>query len=222
MANGGEYVFVDESGDPGFPGANPLYILVGSHMNEATHRDVTAHVAAFRYFHGVNREFKDWGGLLKSPPTIQWRTLMEYLCDRTIAGDITTTAIWLDKAVYQGNRGPYTAPGQSTLFRHFQIRRLLERQRPRSPWGRDVDIVLDRWSMSQAQRVNLEKYIRNNWHLQPVGNVTTVDSTYVDMIQIVDLFTRLVRTVIEGTADAEQTALAGKLMTIIEIRGGLY
>lgn len=86
----GEFIFIDESGDPGDPailGASPLYLLVATHMDEMTYRDFTAHVAAFRYFHGVNREFKAWGGLLKMPPTIQWRTLMEYLSDRTVAGD---------------------------------------------------------------------------------------------------------------------------------------
>jgi len=143
----GEFIFIDESGDPGDPailGASPLYLLVATHMDEMTYRDFTAHVAAFRYFHGVNREFKAWGGLLKMPPTIQWRTLMEYLSDRTVAGDITTTATWMDKATYKANRGPYLAPGQSTLFRHFQIRLLLERHRARRAWGPDVDIVLDR------------------------------------------------------------------------------
>jgi hypothetical protein len=191
-------------------------------MSELVHRDFTAHVAAFRYFHGVNREFKDWGGLLKSPPTIQWRTLMDYLCDRTVAGDITTTANWLDKATYKVNGGPYLVAGQSTKFRHFQIRLLLERHRKRRAWGSEVDIVLDRWSMSQEQRINLENYIKGNWHLRPVGHVTTVDSAYVDAIQVVDLLTRLARRIADGTANAEQLAWAGRLLDIHEVQKGIY
>lgn len=191
-------------------------------MDEATHRDFSAHVSSFRYFHGVNREFKDWGGLIKVPATIQWRTLMEYLSNRTMAGDITTTANWMDKATYKGNGGPYLNPGQSSLFRHFQVRLLLERHRPRRAWGRDVEIVLDRWSMSQAQRANLESYIKGNWHLQPVGNVTTVDSTYVDGIQVADLLTRLARAIADGTATADQRTWGGKLLDIGEVKKGLY
>jgi hypothetical protein len=218
----GEFIFIDESGDPGYPGANPLYLLVASHMSEAVHRDVTAHVAGFRYFHGVNREFKDWGGLLKSPPTIQWRTLMEYLCGRTVAGEITTTATWLDKATYKANKGPYLVAGKSTEFRHFQVRMLLERHRKRRTWGVDVDIVLDRWSMSQAQRINLENYIKDNWHLQPIGHVTTVDSAYADALQIVDLLARLARRVADGSANTEEITWAGKLMDLQEVKKGLY
>lgn len=218
----GEFVFIDESGDPGYPGSNPLYLLVASHVNETVNRDLTAHIAAFRYFHGVNREFKDWGGLLKMPPTSQWRKLMEYLCDLTVAGDVATTATWLDKPTYKTNNGPYLSPGQTTKFRHYQIRRLLELHRQRRMWGPDVDIVLDRWSMNQTQRVDLENYIKNNWNLQPVGHVTTVDSTYVDMIQIVDLLARLARRVAEGKADVDQQTWAAKLMRLHEIKKGYY
>ncbi|MEX1100861.1 MAG: DUF3800 domain-containing protein [Actinomycetota bacterium] len=222
MGGSGEYVFIDESGDPGFPGANPIYILAAAHMSEAVHRDITAHISSFRYFHGVNREFKDWGGLVKSPRTQQWRSLMGYLGACVGNGDVAITATWMNKAKYQANRGPYLQPGQTTLFRHFQIRLLLERHRARRQWGKDLDVVLDRWSMSQSQRVNLENYVKNNWNLQPIGNVTTVDSQYVEMVQVVDLLTRLARRIVEGKADAEEQAFATQVLHIHEIERGLF
>jgi hypothetical protein len=94
--------------------------------------------------------------LLKSPPTLQWRTLMEYPCDRTMAGEISTTATWLDKAKIQEQRRALSGHRESTEFRHFQVRILLERHRKRRQWGPNVDIVFDQWSMSQAQQINLE------------------------------------------------------------------
>jgi len=76
--------------------------------------------------------------------------------------------------------------------------------------------------MSQEQRLNLENYIKNNWRLQPVGHVTTIDSAYLDAVQVVDLLARLVHRVVEGKADAEQTTWAGKLFDLHEIKKGLY
>jgi hypothetical protein len=148
---------------------------------------------------------------------------MAFLGDLTEAGEITTTAHWLRKDTYRSGGGPYLFPGSDTTkFRHFQLRLLLEHHRKRRTWGDAVDIVLDRWSMSQEQRHNLEDYIRGNWKLQPIGHVTTVDSAYVDSVQIVDLYARLVRRVVEGKATDEQESLCHRLMDVKEVVRGLF
>lgn len=222
MSGWGEFVFVDESGDPGFPGHNAIYLLVACHMDERTYADVYSHLVAFRYFHGVNREFKDWGGLTKVPPTQQWQSFMGFLRDRSLAGDVAITCTWINKPTYRSNGGPHTDLGQSSRFRNFQLRRLLETHKARNGWGPNVDVILDRWSMSHEQRVNLETYIKTNWNLRPIGSVSTVNSAYVDMIQAVDLLTRLARKVIEGSVTQELHDLAEDLMTIRELRKGLF
>jgi hypothetical protein len=51
--------------------------------------------------------------------------------------------------------------------------------------------------------------------------VTLVDSLYCDLIQIVDLYTRLARLVVAGTASTEQRDLATRLFQLHEIKGGL-
>jgi hypothetical protein len=63
-----EFIFIDESGDPGFPGSNPIYILSAVHMNAAAFNSFRLHLASFRYFHEVTRELKDWDGLLRDTP----------------------------------------------------------------------------------------------------------------------------------------------------------
>jgi Protein of unknown function (DUF3800) len=218
-----EFIFIDESGDPGYPGSNPLYILSAVQMNAAAFNRFRLHLASFRYFHEVTREFKDWGGLLKGNVTPQWRSLMHFLADMTEAGEISATTTWLNKTHYRTGGGPYLYAGaDTTRFRHFQVRLLMHRHKSRSPWGDNLDVVLDRWSLNEAQRRNLEDYIKNNYALQPVAAVTTVDSAYVDAVQIADLYTRLARRVVEGTVDDEQRAICARLMELCQIVGGLY
>ena len=53
-----EFLFADESGDPGLKG-NPISLLVGLHTDEPTLDEIRKHLAAFRYHHGVLRKFKD-------------------------------------------------------------------------------------------------------------------------------------------------------------------
>lgn len=216
-----EYVFVDESGDPG-PDGNPVYILVGMHFDEDVLDRVRRHLAAFRYHNDVVREMKvqRWADKL-TPTTLH---LLRYLADLTDAGEIITTANWLHKGTYRANRGPHLhGAGHTSEFRHYQLRRLLERHRGRATWSTETDLVLDRWRMTLEQRGNLEEYLRNNYSLRPrLAYVTLVDSQYCDPIQIVDIFGRLARRVVETRASTEEQNLAKRLMDIAEVRGGLY
>jgi hypothetical protein len=183
---------------------------------------VNRHLTNFRYHHQVVREFKAqrWRDKL-SPVT---RMLLGYLADLTDADEVGGTANWLSKDKYRAGKGPYlAAAGDTWKFRHYQLRRLLERHIGRRPWGTELDLVIDRWKMPPEQRLDLEKYLHGNYSLRPaIANITIVDSIYVDMTQVVDIYSRLARRVIQGTATPEETALAGRLMDLHEITGGLY
>jgi hypothetical protein len=215
------YIFVDESGDPGLDG-NPRYMLVGMQMDEDGLTRFRQHLTAFRYHHEVVKELKAQRFADKLSP--QARHLLDFLADLTDDGYIASTATWLEKEKYRKGGGPYLAKtGTTWQFRHFQLRLLLERHVSHVTWAAETDLVIDRWKMSLDQRGNLEQYLRGNYNLRPVfANITTVDSVYCDPIQVVDIYGRLLRRVVEGGAEADESALAHRLMEIHEIKGGIY
>ena len=221
VAQGKEFIFVDESGDPG-TGGDPVYILIAMHVDLPALDDIRRHLAAFRYHHDVVREFKDQRWAEKLSPAS--RHLLEFLADMTDSGEVTSTAIWLKKDRYRSGGGPYLSkPGEAVRFRNFQLRLLLERHVGRRPWGENVDLVIDRWRMSLDQRRNLEDYIHGNFKLRPrIASITAVDSAYADPIQVVDIYARLVRRVVLGRAEDPERALAGRLAYLSEVTRGLY
>jgi len=223
MTGGGkEFLFVDESGNPGPDESDPFYILIGVHIEEEPLAQTRKHLAAFRYHHDIFKEYKDqgWSNKLSSPTL----NLLDFLAHMTDEGDIAATANWLRKSTYKRRKGPYlSAPKQTFLFRNFQLRLLLERHRTRKPWGERFDLVVDRWRLSWDQRRDLEDYLRDNYGLRPVvSSITMVDSLYADPIQAVDVYARLARRVVDGSATPEERTLNGRLMDLREVTGGLF
>jgi hypothetical protein len=93
----------------------------------------------------------------------------------------------------------------------------------RRRWSEAVDLVIDRWAMTLDQRKNLEEYLRGNFKLRPVIPwITLLDSAYCDPIQVVDIYSRLVRRVVTGVGTREEVALCDRLVDLEEIRRGLY
>jgi hypothetical protein len=216
-----EFIFVDESGDPG-PDGNPIYILLALHVAEPTLDRIRRHLVAFRYHHDVTRELKvqRWADKFSAPA----RHLLGFMADLAEEGFAVTTGNWLQKDRYRAGGGPYltTTEGEAVRFRNYQLRRLLERHAERRRWSSAVDVVIDRWRMSAEQRRNLEEYLRGNFKLRPaIRWITLVDSSYCDTIQAVDIFSRLVRRCVTARGTPDEMALCARLVDLEELRGGL-
>lgn len=219
-----EFVVVDESGDPGVAGT-PIYLLVALHTDEDGLHEIRRHLTAFRYITGAHKEFKDasWAKKTLSPGNSLDR-LLDPVAQLVDDGEVTITATWLDKQTYRANNGPYLtgASGDTTKFRHYQLRRLLEECVARRTWGTATDLVIDRWAMTEERRRNLEDYLKGNYRLQPLPWITLVDSVYCDFVQVVDIISRVVRRCVEHRAEPAEQALCARLASVTEIKRGLY
>lgn len=219
-----EFVVIDESGDPG-PLGERIYILAAMHAGEAALHELRSHLTSFRYHSGFTKEFKDARWAREGwKPDERLDHFLGAVADLSDEGALTTTAVWLDKEEYKKNNGPYLrgVEGDTTRFRHFQLRRLLETHVGRRKWIEATDLVIDRWAMTNEQRRNLETYLSENFRLRPVPWITLVDSVYCDFVQVVDVLTRIVRRCVTNVASEEERALCARLADVRHLRGGLY
>jgi hypothetical protein len=89
-----EFIFGDESGDPG-PAGEPIYILAAVHMKDRVLHHVRYCDAAFRYHSQITKEYKDQNWAAKIGPA-GLRILMA-MADFTDRGEVHSTVTWLDK-----------------------------------------------------------------------------------------------------------------------------
>ena len=155
-----DYIFVDESGDPGYamdPDSGDLlsssyYVATVLHLCDDAFRDLNSHVAAFRYYSGLNRE-------LKIPSQkVEFTRLIDPIRALTEGGrNIWASVVYVDKVRYTGS---YLKPGgerpASTFrFRNYILRRLLEHHFLRYPLqSQQYDLVLDRVDLSREDAEN--------------------------------------------------------------------
>lgn len=187
-----DYLFVDESGDPGFKldmSANrilsaPYYTAAVLHIVDDAFRDINRHIANFRFYTMLNKE-------LKIPPKERsFRSLIEPIgALAENAKGIYASAVYLNKRL---NTGRYLKPGgerpqDPIWFRNFVLRCLLEHHFQRYSLQSDMyDLVLDRFDMTAEARNNLEWYLARNPNI-PTPNyiITHASSIYVEGLQIV-------------------------------------
>ena len=186
-----DYIFVDESGDPGYAIdartgellSSPFFAMAALHVTDDSYSNITRHVSAFRYLRRVSRE-------LKIPPEKpDFSRLMQpvqELAEDDVA--ISASVVYLRKEDY---RGPYLHPdgprGQDARrFWNFALRRLLEWHFAANPLVSErYDLVLDRVEMSRSQRAELERYLDRNLRIPAPVNVTLASSLYVEALQVV-------------------------------------
>ena len=186
-----DYIFVDESGDAAFkldPVSGELlssdyYVTAALHLCDDAFRDLNRHVAAFRYYSGLNRE-------LKIPSQREEFTrLLDPIRGLTEAGkNIWASTVYVDKLRYNGSylkpRGK--RPASPIRFRNYMLRRLLEHHFQRYPLQSDqYDLVLDRIDLTNEETENLWQYISGNRNIPTPLHITHASSIYVEGLQVV-------------------------------------
>ena len=186
-----DYLFVDESGDPGYrldPASgellsSPHYVAAVLHVTDDAFVHINRHMAAFRYYSGMNRE-------LKLPRNQDTATrLLQPVAAMVESGvNVWASAVFMDKQRYSGGYlGPQSIlPESPTKFRNFVLRLLLEHHFEQFPLKTEqYDLVLDRVEMTKGDRDNLELYLAQNLSIPTPRHVTHASSIYVDGLQIV-------------------------------------
>ncbi len=201
-----DFLFVDESGDPGYatdPVSGALlstqhYVTAVLHVCDNSFNHINRHIAAFRYLTSMGRE-------LKVPPE---KEVFGRLIDpiRSLADDssqnICASVVYLNKAKYTGR---YLKPGgkrpaDPVRFRNYMLRCLLEFHFLNFQLqSQHYDLVLDRIEMSKAEADNLQRYLAGNRNIPTPTHVTHAASIYVEALQIVDHIASGYKNVVSGT-----------------------
>ena len=186
-----DFLFVDESGDPGYK-VNEIsgellnskhYTAAVLHLCEDSMQKVTEHMANFRFYRGWFRELKVPVG--KPEFTV---LLAPIRALAQTGGHVWATAVHLDKARYTGS---YLKPGgarpqNSIWFRNYVLRRLLENHfRRHELQSGNYELVLDRYDMTPEAMDNLKLYLARNRNIPTPQHITHASSLYVEGLQAV-------------------------------------
>ena len=199
-----DYIFVDESGDPAFtldPASGDLlssayYVAAALHLCDDAFRDLNRHVAAFRYYSGLNRE-------LKIPSqTEEFTRLLDPIRASAEGGrNIWASVVYVDKLRYNGS---YLKPGgrrpaSPVRFRNYILRRLLEHHFRSYPLqSAQYDLVLDRIDLPREETENLWHYISGNHSIPKPAHITHASSIYVEGLQVVHHIANGYKDVVSG------------------------
>jgi Protein of unknown function (DUF3800) len=188
------FIFVDESGDPGYPDQNSstsyynLNILITDQegifkINEA--------ISRLRYYLNLNKELKTYWYKNRVRPKIIDAIESILMGDNSIRTFIFT----VDKQKYTG---PYLSDNP-TNFRNFILRQSLERvfEGIHQELHDSFELVIDRYLESADQQENLRTYLHESYtlprskeHISKIHHIIHVQSVYSDIIQFIDIVGR--------------------------------
>ena len=180
-----DFLFIDESGEPG--NFTEYFIMGLLHITDVSFSKLNIHLGAFRYFGEIKKELKS-----TRLNKIQKEKLLDILNFSINENSfVKASAVYVDKKNYKGNylkdRDIYSK--DSTRFRHFVMRRLLEFHfESNKAQSDEIELIIDRFHSTENKERQMRNYLRNEYfcNLPKFLYITQADSTYVELLQIAD------------------------------------
>lgn len=179
-----DFIFIDETGDPGKKGT-PYYICTLFHVTDAAIMHLYSAVCTYRFMldhyhemHGHNLSLHRSRKLNK----ILSKSKKYFNCSVVMVSKESYKGPYLDR--YESKRNP-------VLFRKFIYRQVLNFHFSKhKPLTKHLEIVLDRSNLSQSDFNNLRGYIYKYGNCPNLEIITEVDSKYVELLQLADVLGR--------------------------------
>jgi len=200
------YVFIDESGDPGYAigetGASSAhYAELALQIDDEGLVDFLTHIISWRYCQGRFYESKT---LPKGRALARYiNPIREIHC----RGNLHISCVYLIKEHYTG---PYLKPSPATnqnpiFFRNFIHKKLLEFHFGKSSPAKEAEIhlIFDRYTMSRELSRNMKDYLHNNWNLPDFEHICHADSIYTEALQVASQLLIAVKDIILQIANNE-------------------
>ncbi|MCK5413058.1 MAG: DUF3800 domain-containing protein [Candidatus Pacebacteria bacterium] len=180
-----DFLFIDESGDPG---TSTDYFIMGLiHITDLSFKKLNIHLGAFRYFGEIKNELKSTR--LNKIQKEKLLDILNFSIDKN--NFVTASAVYVNKNDYQGN---YLKENEkysidSTKFRHFMMRRLLEFHfENNEAQSNEIELIIDRFHSTENKEQQMRNYLRNEtfYNMPKFLHITQADSRYVELLQIAD------------------------------------
>lgn len=197
-----DYLFIDESGDPGNGqgDSSDYYAELVLHINNESFPQLMTHITNWRYIRQVMTEQK------KLPRGPHLETFLRPFSELQQANIMSCSSVYLIKDKYSGPYLKASSPrGEDPiLFRNFIHRQLLEYHFSiNQPTTANIELVFDRFEMSQETLDNLEDYLRRNYSLPDIKHITHADSLYTEALQVTSQLVNQIKDIALGTATKE-------------------
>lgn len=197
-----EYLFIDESGDPGNGqgDSSDYYAELALHINADGFPHLIAHITNWRYIRQSMNEQK------RPPRGRDLETFLRPFSELQQAAVISCSCVYLIKDQYTGPYLKASSPrGEDPIsFRNFVHRQLLEYHfSVYQPTTDNMELVFDRFEISQKAMMNLDGYLRGNYNLPNFKHITHADSLYIEALQVTSQLVNLVRDIATGVATSE-------------------
>ena len=190
-----EFIFIDESGDPGSGegDSSNYYATLAFQVSDEIIPSIVRHINNWRYVRNYNREMKYLG------KKADVENFLLPLLDLKSQSLVSCSAVYLFKENYTG---PYLKPmsprGENPIyFRNFVHRKLLAHHFLKyPPLTANLEVIFDRFEMSNEAVLNLSEYLQNSSELPQFKHITHADSRYTDFLQIASVLVNCIKDVI--------------------------